>query len=118
MEVFKNNPNITPICSNGRNMNSVRLEYLVAYDIESNKNRSLIFKILEGYGLRAIQKSVFWGYLTNAEFQTIVRLVQYELDQNDKFLITRSKVKLSHLGTYWFGYMESDFEDWPEYGVI
>ena len=99
-------------------MNSVRVEYIVAYDIEDSKIRSLIYKTLEGYGLSAIQKSVFWGYLTKAEFQTIVRLVRYKLDQNDKFLITKSKIKLKDLGTYWYGYMESDFEDWPNYGVI
>ena len=99
-------------------MSSVRQEFFVAYDIEDNKKRTLIYKALEAYGLKAIQKSVFWGYLTKAEFQSIARLVQSELKQKDKFLISRSSVDLNKPNSYGFGYSNSDFQDWSEYGVI
>ena len=43
------------------------MDYLIAYDIEDNKNRSKVFEMLKDFGLRAVQKSVFFGELSNAE---------------------------------------------------
>ena len=44
-----------------------KMDYLIAYDIEDNKNRSKVFEMLKDFGLRAVQKSVFFGELSNAE---------------------------------------------------
>lgn len=67
----------------------LRKEYLIAYDIEDNKTRTIIYKQLLAYGLKAVQKSVFWGYVSIAEFNAIKRLFDRSLTISDKVFITR-----------------------------
>jgi CRISPR-associated protein Cas2 len=47
--------------------------YLVCYDIEDNKKRRNFFRSLKDIGMVPLQKSVFWGELTQAEYQSMQR---------------------------------------------
>ena len=43
----------------------------VLYDVESNKIRKKIFTACEDYGLKSIQFSVFYGYLSVNKYQEL-----------------------------------------------
>ncbi len=98
-------------------MNTLRQEYLISYDIEDNKNRTRLYKELAANGLRAVQKSVFWGYLSRAELAAIKRSLQKSLSANDKAFITRSSFE-DRQKSYFLGHPPGDFTDWPESNVI
>ena len=55
---------------------------MISYDVENNKIRTRVFKELCKYGLKAVQKSVFWGYLTLAELEAIKRYLKQQLGKN------------------------------------
>ena len=95
----------------------LRKEYLVSYDIEDNKIRTNVFKQLEQYGLRPVQKSVFWGYLTLAELNGVKRHLKDALDETDKAFITHTSFN-NLRGSYFVGHTEKDFTDWEEAEVI
>ena len=95
----------------------LRQEYLVSYDIEDNKVRTMVYKECLKYGLQPVQKSVFWGYLTKAELLSINRYMHSSLGKNDKALITHSN--LSRTGKcFLVGHTQSEFRDWSEADVI
>ena len=71
----------------------IRQEYLISYDVEDNKIRTRIFKELGKHGLRPVQKSVFWGYLTLAEVDAIKRYLNVSLENTDKVFLTHSNFK-------------------------
>ena len=95
----------------------LREEYLIAYDIEDNKTRTSIYKQLLAYGLKAVQRSVFWGCLTIAEVNAIKRLFDSLLNTSDKVFVTRVKMQDEKLD-YSFGYDDKVFKDWDEHGYI
>ena len=97
---------------------AIRNEYLVSYDIENNKKRTKLFNLLEGHGLFSIQKSVFWGFLTKAEYNAISRYIIKELSCSDKCLILPISINSRNQSTTCLGYKESDFQDWKEYGTL
>jgi len=96
---------------------SLRKGYLISYDIENNKIRSSIFKELEKHGLQAVQKSVFWGYLTLAELRYIKRYLNDHLEKFDKVFITHTRFDNKN-HSYFIGHKEEDFKDWKESDVI
>lgn len=96
---------------------NLRTEYLIAYDIEDNKTRTSIYKQLLAYGLNAVQKSVFWGCLSIAELNAIIRLFNNSLSTVDKVFITRVNMQEQKLD-YSFGYNDKAFKDWDEHGFI
>lgn len=95
----------------------LRQEYLICYDIEDNKIRGNIFKELGKYGLKATQKSVFWGYLTIAELTAIKRHLGAKLDTTDKAFIARTNFN-GRGQSYFLGHNRMDFTDWKETDVI
>lgn len=95
----------------------LRKEYLIAYDIEDNKTRTTIYKQLLAYGLKAVQKSVFWGCISIAELNAVKRMFDSSLDSFDKVFIVRVNMQEQKLD-YGFGYDEKTFKDWDEYGHI
>ena len=95
----------------------LREEYLIAYDIENNKARTVIHKQLLAYGLTAVQKSVFWGCITIAELNAVRRMFDGELGDNDKVFVTRVNMQEQKF-SYSFGYHDKSFKDWDEYGSI
>ena len=95
----------------------LREEYLIAYDIEDNKARTKIHKQLLAYGLKAVQKSVFWGCITLAELNAVKRLFDGELGGFDKIFVTRVNMQEQKF-SYSFGYDDKSFKDWDEYGSI
>ncbi len=98
-------------------MDKLRQEYLLSYDVENNKIRTGIFRELGKYGLRAVQKSVFWGYLTQAELAAIKRYLTASLESSDKVFITQSNFNRRGQ-SYFLGHGTGEFTDWPESDVI
>ena len=94
-----------------------RQEYLVSYDIEDDKNRTSLYKELSSFGLRAVQKSVFWGYLSFAELHAVKRSLRKYLNVRDKGFVTRSHFQGGGQ-SYFIGHGKEDFEDWKENDVI
>ena len=71
-------------------MPRLRYEYLVCYDVEDNKTRTRLYKQLLAYGLRPVQKSVLWGFLTAAECASVKRLLSKHIEvkgSQDKALV-------------------------------
>ena len=95
----------------------IRKEYLISYDVEENSVRTRLLKELQKYGLKAIQKSVFWGYLTRAELKGINRYMKENLSASDKAFIVLSKFNSSQL-CYLVGHDKNEFRDWEETLVI
>lgn len=52
------------------------MQYLVDYDIENTKNRTKLFEKLKDFGLKPVQKSLFYGELSNAEKLSIKILLK------------------------------------------
>ena len=98
-------------------MDRLRQEYLISYDVENNKTRTQLYKDLGSFGLRAVQKSVFWGYLTIAEVHAVKRSLQKYLDTSDKGFVIRSNFN-GQGRSYFIGHSKEDFEDWKESDVI
>ena len=48
-------------------------KYLICYDIENNKTRTKFFEKMKDFGLQPIQKSVFYGFLNQAEYNSVRR---------------------------------------------
>lgn len=62
---------------------SIYQKYLVCYDISNNKTRRKINDFLKDIGLTDIQKSVFWGELTKAEFTAMKREAKKLLNKDE-----------------------------------
>lgn len=95
----------------------LRQEYLVSYDISNNKLRTKIFNELSKLGLKPVQKSVFWGYLTTAETEAIKRFLKTNFRSTDKVFITRTNFN-GRGKSFFIGYSAKDFKDWNETEVI
>ena len=95
----------------------LRQEYLISYDVEDNKIRTRVFKELGKYGLKPVQKSVFWGYLTMAEIKAIKRYLNEKLEKDDKAFVTHTNFN-GRGQSYFFGHKKTDFSDWDEAGFI
>ena len=95
----------------------LRQEYLISYDVEDNKVRRRIFVELGKHGLKPIQRSVFWGYLTLAELRAIKRYLNDNLDKSDKVFITHTNFN-GRGQSYSIGHSKEDFIDWEEGYVI
>lgn len=95
----------------------IRDEYLFCYDIEQTKIRTKVYKQLLAYGLHPVQKSVLWGFVSKPELSAIQRMLDMELQQQDKALITRVHFSQEAV-SYSFGYKGFKFKDWEEFGQI
>ncbi|MDE4961631.1 CRISPR-associated endonuclease Cas2, partial [Francisella tularensis] len=80
----------------------------MAYVIEDNKTRTIIYKQLLAYGIKAVQKSVFWGYVSIAEFNSIKRLFDRSLTISDNVFINRVNMHEQKLD-YRFVYDDKTF---------
>ena len=95
----------------------LRKEYLISYDVEDTKIRTKIFKEFERYGLRPVQHSVFWGFLTNAEHRSLCAFLRRFCDKRDKAFV--ASITLSdHSANFYIGHSRDDFRDWKEADVI
>ena len=95
----------------------LRQEYLISYDVGNNKVRTQIFKELGKYGLKPIQKSVFWGYLSLAELRAIQRYLIATLKEMDKAFITHTNFN-GRGQSHFIGHSREDFKDWEENYVV
>lgn len=81
------------------------MQYLIGYDIENTKNRTKLFEKLKDFGLKPVQKSLFYGELSNAEKLSVkIFLKKYCLD-GDKAIITAASLKIEDT----IGYEKDDF---------
>ena len=95
----------------------LRQEYLVSYDIENTKTRTKVFNELRSTGLKPVQKSVFWGYLTNAELRSLHRYIKEAISVDDRALITRTNFN-SVGSSFLIGHDSEQFRDWEPCSVI
>ena len=94
-----------------------RQEYLISYDIEDNKIRNKVYRELGKHGLKPVQKSVFWGYVSMAEMEAITRYLNSALGDSDKAFATRTTFN-GRGHSYTIGHQAQDFSDWEETCVI
>ena len=75
-------------------MSDIRLyrEYLVSYDIQDTKIRNKLFDALKDVGLKPVQKSVFWGWLSLPEYTMVKRLFRDRLKKADSAFIVPCKL--------------------------
>lgn len=88
-------------------------KYLVCYDIEDNKTRTKFFNQLKDIGLIPLQKSVFWGDLSQAEFNALKRTAFELLDkETDKVFWVKTQLDVAQLkaglGYQYFSAVEVD----------
>ena len=95
----------------------LRREYLISYDVEDNRIRTRLFRELGKHGLKPVQKSVFWGYLTLAELEAIKRYLGANLENMDKVFMTHTNFN-GRGQSYFIGHSKQDFTDWEESHVI
>ena len=98
-------------------MNNLRQEYLISYDIEDTKIRTSLYKELLKLGMLSVQKSVFWGYITQADFNSICHFFKQKLKNTDKAFLTKSNLN-GRGQSFFVGHQEKDFKDWDEYNVL
>ena len=96
---------------------TLRQEYLISYDVADTKSRTRVYKELIQYGMFAVQKSVFWGYLTIAELHSVQRYLSEKLQTSDKAFIVHSNFN-GRGQCFLIGHQLSEFADWEENGVI
>jgi CRISPR-associated protein Cas2 len=63
----------------------MEFEILVSYDIENNKIRSKLFDKLKDFGLRPLQKSVFWGRIRKPEEKLLISYINQNIGKADSF---------------------------------
>lgn len=98
-------------------MGNLRTEYLVIYDIEDSKKRSVLFERLKDFGLIGIQKSVFWGELNKAEKSSLIREIKEIVGKaNDKIILAPINF-FENKSVYFVGHKNQDFE-LKNYGTI
>ncbi len=95
----------------------IRQEYIICYDISDTKKRNKVFNELEKTGMKAVQKSVFWGYLTKAELYSCHRFISQIIEKDDRALITHTNFN-GRGQSFLVGYKEADFQDWDENYVL
>jgi CRISPR-associated protein Cas2 len=96
--------------------NKLYQPWLVCYDIEDNKTRKILFDTLKDLGLIAVQKSVFWGNLNQAELRALQREVYKLLDRKtDKAFWINANLKdrldKQSIGYQYFTLPEPDGHD-------
>lgn len=60
------------------------MKTIIIYDITQTNNRNKVIKILQHYGLKRIQKSVFAGYLDKKQRKTISEELKYYTTEEKK----------------------------------
>lgn len=71
----------------------------------------MVATLLKDFGLFRIQKSVFWGFLSIAEINSIITEGHNLLKRTDKLLIT--PVNTHNKNTHHIGHRAEEFNDWP-----
>ena len=97
-------------------VDQLRSEYLICYDIQDNKIRKKVSTLLLDLGLRDIQKSVYWGFLSGAETKAILREAKRLVQDMDKLLIT--PIKMQNREKRYIGHGDHEFKGWDVHGCI
>ena len=97
-------------------MAKLRAEYLACYDITDNRVRNKVFNLLLDYGLKNIQYSVFWGYLSSLETTAVKQEIPALLAKDDHFILMPVNAR-SRNNFYW-GHSPETFSDWDEHIIL
>ncbi len=73
--------------------------YLVCYDVENNKIRTKIAKLLEKQGLTRVQLSVFVGLLSDLDKNIILEKIEQILDKKNQYSFILLPLHQDMLGT-------------------
>ena len=92
--------------------------WLVCYDVEDNKVRRRLFEALKDIGLVAVQKSVFWGLLNEAEFRALKREARTLLDDSSDRIFWVSADLSGKLSEQGIGYKNFSLPSPDGYDVI
>jgi len=93
-------------------------EILVCYDIEDDRTRTRLFKALKALGLRSVQKSVFWGFVTSAEHSAIRREINnHVIEATDRALVIPVRLSAAAADST-IGYTASTFSPPSNYEII
>lgn len=93
-------------------------KYLVCYDVSDNKRRRKLFEALKNLGLVAMQESVFYGDLKNADINSLRRTVMSLLKEDeDKCFWFPCFLKVQDIKNC-FGYKNWTYTEPDGYGVI
>lgn len=92
-------------------------ELIVCYDVAENKERRRFRKELLDLGLRAIQKSVFWGRLTRAETRSLRRIMNDLDSETDKAFVVPVQLA-GHIKEFSIGYPNPDLFEEKRYIVF
>jgi len=97
----------------------LRKEYLVCYDISQSKNRNKLHDELLDLGLKAVQKSVFWGFLSRSEYKAALGYMKRRVQakDGDRGFLLRCDAKKCTKGSL-IGHTEDEFLDWPHNGTV
>ena len=99
-------------------MATVYHEVIVCYDVADNKKRKLLSEKLKNAGLCRIQRSVFWGFVTQAEHHSVVRSFNEILNKlTDRAFIINGPLSKYFKGNS-FNYTELDFPKWTTFESI
>ena len=99
-------------------MGCLHREILVCYDVEGDKRRAKLFDALKDLGLIPLQKSVFWGDVTIAEFKAIQREFLRLLDPKmDRALVVNAHLRDAAARNA-FGYAAADFPPMADHHVL
>ncbi len=82
------------------------MKFIVAYDIENNKNRTKLYEKLKDMGLIAVQKSVFYGEISKPEIAIIKIYFKEFCNRNDRAFIAPCEIDYDLS----FGYNKEIFE--------
>ena len=83
------------------------MNYIIAYDIENDRTRNKVSKVLENYGIR-LQKSVFECDLTKTALKQLVSEIRSLIDERkDSVIFFRNCQKcVSHRVTIGVAYVQ------------
>ncbi len=92
-------------------------QIIIAYDIADNKKRVKFYESLKDYGLKPIQKSVFWGYILPSERKSIIASYKdYCDDKSDKVIMVNTSLEQNIPEC--FGYIKDLFRKPDDYEII
>ena len=92
-------------------------QIIIAYDIADNKKRLKFYELLKDYGLKPIQKSVFWGYILPSERKSLIASYKEYCDiKCDKVIMVNTSLEQNIPEC--FGYTKSLFRRPDDFEII
>lgn len=92
-------------------------EVIVAYDVSANNKRTKLYQALLDIGFKAVQKSVLWGRINEAEYKAVIRLFNQLLNKGtDRAFILKVNFAKG-IEENSFGFENSDIFEEKDYAI-